>query len=106
MIRAKVDLDEPFYLEKCTTCGGIWFDWGEWLRVVENDLTESLGNIWSKAWQRMHSKQKNRQSFLDMNQKLLGEEIFNLIMQLSGILTSHPLKERAIALLQHEVFER
>jgi len=38
MIRAKVDIDEPFYLEKCTTCGGIWFDHGEWLRIVENNF--------------------------------------------------------------------
>jgi Zn-finger nucleic acid-binding protein len=106
MIRAKVDLDEPFFLEKCTTCGGIWFDRGEWLRVVENDLAQSLGNIWSKAWQRKHSRQKNRQSFLEMNHKLLGEEVFNLIMELSGLLAGHPEKERAIALLQHEVFKR
>jgi len=103
MIRAKVDIDEPFYLDKCTSCGGIWFDRGEWLRIVENNLAENLCNIWSKAWQRKHSKEKNRAFFLNMNHKLLGDNIFNMIIQLSNMLKKHPEKNRAIALLQHEI---
>ncbi len=103
MIRAKVDIDEPFYLEKCTACGGIWFDKGEWLRIAENNLAENLSNIWSKSWQRKQSKEKNRENFLKMNQKLLGDQIFNSIMDLSKELKDHPEKNRAIALLQQEI---
>lgn len=103
MIRAKVDIDEPFYLEKCTACGGIWFDKGEWLRIAENNLAGNLSNIWSKSWQRKQSKEKNRENFLTMNQKLFGDKIFNSIMELSKELKDHPEKDRAIALLQQEV---
>lgn len=103
MIRAKVDIDEPFYLEKCTICGGIWFDKGEWLRIAESNLADSLSNIWSKSWQRKQSKEKDRNSFLKTNQKLLGEQIFNLIIELSKALKDHPEKSRAIALLQQEI---
>ncbi len=103
MIRAKVDIDEPFYLEKCTACGGIWFDKGEWQRIAENNLSDNLSIIWSKSWQRNQSKTKNRESFLETNQKLLGEQIFKEIMDLSEKLKSHPEKDRALALLQQEV---
>ncbi len=105
MIRAKVDIDEPFYLERCTACGGIWFDNGEWLRIAENNLSDNLSIIWSKSWQRNQSKTKNRNSFLETNQKLLGEQIFNEVMELSEKLKSHPEKDRAIALLQQEIIK-
>lgn len=104
MIRAKVDIDEPFYLEKCTACGGIWFDKGEWLRIAESNLALSLSNIWSKSWQRKQGKDKGRAYFLELNQKLLGNQIFNSIMALAKALKDHPQKNRAIALLQHEIF--
>ncbi len=103
MIRAKVDIDEPFYLEKCTACGGIWFDKGEWQRIAENSLSDNLSNIWSKSWQKKQSEVKNRKSFLEMNQKLLGEEIFNNIINISKKLKDHSDKDRAIALLQQEI---
>lgn len=102
-IRAKVDIDEPFYLEKCTACGGIWFDHGEWLRIVENNFSENLCHIWSQAWQRKHRQKKNRDSFINLNRKLLGESVFRMVMELSKMLKDHPEKDRAIALLQQEI---
>ncbi len=106
MIRAKVDIDEPFFLEKCTGCGGIWFDKGEWLRIAENNLAENLSDIWSKSWQRKQKKEKNRDSFLKINQTLLGDQIFHLIMDLSKKLKDHPEKNRAVALLQQEIIQK
>ncbi|BCS96721.1 hypothetical protein DSLASN_23530 [Desulfoluna limicola] len=103
MIRAKVDIDEPFYLERCTACGGIWFDKGEWQRIGENNLAQNLNDIWSLSWQRAQGKAKNRESFLKTNQALLGEHIFQSIMALTEKLKDHPEKERAIALLQQEI---
>lgn len=106
MLRARVDLAQPFYLERCSVCGGIWFDGGEWQRVVENDLLTNLPNLWSRAWQRNQRIIQNREDFLQANLQLLGEEIFASIMQLAGLLNSHPEKSRAIALLQEETNAR
>lgn len=102
LIRARVDMDEPFYLEKCTACGGIWFDKGEWLRIAHTSLAGNLHEIWSKAWQRKHGREKNRENFLAMNRKLLGDDVFNAIMALAEKLKAHPEKLRAVALLQEE----
>jgi Zn-finger nucleic acid-binding protein len=105
MIRAKVDIDEPFYLEKCTACGGIWFDRGEWVKIAELNLAVDLQHIWTKSWQRRQSKQKGREQFLNLNQKLLGEKIFAAVMDLAKELKAHPEKHRALALLQQEIAE-
>lgn len=103
MVRARVELDEPFYLERCTTCGGIWFDKGEWQRIAEHNLADSLPAIWSKAWQRRQRQEKDREGFLEMNRKLLGEELFEAVMDLAVRLKDHPGQVRAVALLQQEM---
>ncbi len=105
MLRAKVDTEEPFYLEKCSKCGGIWFDDGEWHRLVENHLVENLSDFWTLSWQRKQQKEKNRESFLKLNKQLLGEDIFNSIMDLVNSLKDHPEKMRAFALLKQEMVE-
>lgn len=103
MIRARIDIDEPFYLEKCSTCGGVWFDNGEWKKIINYNLTESFSEFWCAAWQIKQRNEKNRRNYLDINRKLLGDTIFNEIMNLSEILKSHPEKGRALALLQQEI---
>ena len=103
MIRAKIELDEPFFLEKCTACGGIWFDKGEWQRIAETNLADNLSVLWSSSWQRKQSREKNRESFLAMNQNLLGESVFDAIMELAERLKDHPDQDRALALLRQEL---
>jgi Zn-finger nucleic acid-binding protein len=105
MIRAKIGIDNPFFLEKCTTCGGIWFDNGEWLRVVNSDLTDKINEFWCKSWQSKQRQEKNRQNYLKTNKKLFGNELFDELMKLSELLKTHPEKGRAIALLQQEVLK-
>lgn len=64
-------------------------------------MTDS--NMWSKSWQRKQSNEKNRDVFLKINRKLLGDDIFNSIIELSHRLKGHPEKLRAIALFQQEI---
>lgn len=103
MIRAKVDVEPSFYLERCPTCGGIWFDRGELSRLVAHDLADHLDLIWTKAWQKKQSREKNRAGFLKANRTLLGDPLFEAVMALASQLREHPHRSRAMALLQHEI---
>lgn len=103
MSRAKIDIDKPFYLEKCTACGGVWFDKGEWEQIVDNQLNDNLDLVWSNTWQKAQRQAKNHQSFLDMNRDILGDELFSKIVDLSTQLKSHPERSRAVAFLQQEL---
>lgn len=106
MIRARVDAAEPFYLEKCPRCGGIWFDQGEWLKIAQTTFSENLSDLWCKSWQYNQRKEKERSVFLEINKQLLGEDIFQEIMNLASRLREHPEKGRAIAFLQQEANSR
>ncbi len=105
MLRAKINVENPFFLEKCGTCGGVWFDNGEWQRIIDNELTDMMNEFWCKSWQSLQRKEQNRQNYLDSNRKLLGNELFDNLMKLSEILKKHPEKGRAIALLQQEILK-
>jgi Zn-finger nucleic acid-binding protein len=103
MIRARVELDKPFYLEKCTVCGGIWFDKGEWRLIADNQLMDNLNDFWTRSWQKKQRKEKEMDEYFQLNRKLLGSELFDSILALSKILKNHPEKNRALALLKEEI---
>jgi Zn-finger nucleic acid-binding protein len=103
MLRAKVDTDNPFYLERCSKCGGIWFDAGEWQRLAQSHLKDNLPDFWTQSWQHKQQKEKDRQHFLALNKRLLGESVFNSIMDLADSLKDHPEKTHALALLRQEI---
>lgn len=52
MRRYRVTADGAFWIDRCSACGGVWFDGGEWEATVEAGLHESLPQIFSDAWQR------------------------------------------------------
>ena len=104
MLRAKVDThDDLFYLEKCTKCGGIWFDKGELKRMNESRLIENIADFWTVNWQRKHRREKDREGYLAMNKKLFGDDIYDSILRLASLLKKHPEKTRALALLKEEM---
>lgn len=103
MIRAKFDMENPFYLEKCLHCSGIWFDKGEWHRVVQAHLAENIDIIWSTAWQRKQRLEREKDKYLEINRTLLGVELYEAILALSSRLRQHPERLRAIAFLQQQV---
>lgn len=104
LIRAKIeDTHSPFYLEKCPACGGIWFDNDEWLRIIDNNLVDNLNDIWCSFWQTQQRKKKSRDSYLEVNRKVLGDAVFSKIIELSEVLRDHPESGRALALLQQEM---
>jgi Zn-finger nucleic acid-binding protein len=103
MLRARIEGDNPFYLERCTACGGIWFDGGEWQQIAASHFLKNLPDFWSISWQRNQMQEKNRRQYLQQNEELLGHELFNLILALAENLKRHPDKSRALAFLQQEM---
>lgn len=79
MTRAKVDVESPFYLEKCLHCGGIWFDKGEWHRVAQARLAENIDVIWSAAWQRKQRLEKAEEKNSAKTKSPLAERKKSLI---------------------------
>ena len=102
MLRARVHLSEPFYLERCPHCGGIWFDAGEWNRLAGSYLLEHLEDFWDPAWQQRMRKQLDHKDYEARLREELGEEVFEQLVKLAGALKDHPRRGRALAYLRQE----
>lgn len=103
MLRAKIDLDNPFYLERCSHCGGVWFDRGELEQVLVNNLASMLPNLWSDSWQRKQREKESRERYWEINRSLLGDNVFSKIVELSKALREHPEQDRALAFLRQVI---
>ena len=89
--RTRINIKQPFYIERCMSCGGTWFDNGEeWQILEELGLHTKIQEIFSSQWQakvRQHQQEMiNREAVIDQ----LGEEIAKYIFQLTDLLENHP----------------
>lgn len=104
LTRARIeDETQPFYLEKCSKCNGIWFDKGEWNRVAEIQFQESLLSIWSISWQRQKRKEKKEAELIEYYKTSLSPELYNDIIKLAERIRKHPEKFKALTLLKEEL---
>lgn len=102
MGRARVELDTPFYLERCVHCGGVWFDAGEWQRLATSHLLGSLLEFWTPSWRRRSQQEKTRKAERERLSARLGPEIFDKLQALATALNNHPSREEALAFLLSE----
>jgi Zn-finger nucleic acid-binding protein len=106
MARGKITLKEPFYLEHCLTCGGIWCDRGEWEVLEQLKLDTNIAQIFSGVWQAQvrasHLNQLERQAVIDK----VGIEIAEQVFDLANLLAKHPNGDFAAAYLMRRFKDR
>jgi Zn-finger nucleic acid-binding protein len=105
MARGKITLRQPFYLDHCLTCGGIWCDRGEWAVLEQLQLHTNISQIFSSGWQAQvrasHMNELERQAVIDK----VGVEMAQRVFDLADILTKHPNGDFAAAYLMRR-FDR
>ncbi len=99
MARGKITLKEPFYLEHCLTCGGIWCDRGEWAVLEQLKLDTNIAQIFSGIWQSQvrasHANALERQAVIDK----VGIDIARQVFDFADLLATHPNGDFAAAYL-------
>lgn len=98
--RARVELDDRFYLDRCGTCAGVWFDQGEWERLATANLLGNLGQLWTQAWQRQQQAHAAETSTLQRAEQRFGPALTQSLLALAAELRDEPLRSEAIAFLQ------
>jgi Zn-finger nucleic acid-binding protein len=106
MARGKVTLKQPFYVEHCLTCGGIWCDRGEWAVLEKLELHANIAQIFSNAWQAQvrasHMNELERQAVIDK----VGVEMAQRVFDLADLLAKHPNGDFAAAYLMRRFESR
>jgi Zn-finger nucleic acid-binding protein len=101
--RARVAAGQGFFLDRCTTCFGIWFDGGEWSQLASRHLLGDLRLFWSSTWQAQEREKRREAEYQDWLRARLGEPLFQELAALATRLRGHPSRSEALAFLQHEL---
>lgn len=104
--RARASNDDPYFLERCARCGGVWLDPGEWSRLAEEGLLSDVTNLWSPAWREHLSEEHNRASLESDLRHKLGDETFALMERLVHELAGPTQRALALAYLQQRLRDR
>lgn len=48
LTRARVDTEEPFHIERCASCHGLWLDKGEWNRLSDMGLVGEVDGLFDR----------------------------------------------------------
>ena len=104
--RARVTNDDPFFVERCARCGGVWFDPGEWSRLSDAGLLQDVTNLWSPAWREHLSEEQNRAALASDLRHKLGSETFELLEHLIEKLTEQNAAAMALAYLRERLRDR
>lgn len=99
LARARVGVKTPFYVERCSQCGGIWCDYGEWDILTKLGLNTIVQQLFTSEWQtrskEREQSERERQATIDK----LGPELADLVFELAERLEEHPNGDFGMAYL-------
>lgn len=99
--RYKVWPDVDFYLDRCNTCNGVWFDQNEWDILKEHKVHDEITLIFTQPWQEQIRELEAQHFFEQMYQTRFGDD-HEEIKRIRAWLENHPQKTNLIAYLLDE----
>ncbi|HEY9622538.1 MAG TPA: zf-TFIIB domain-containing protein [Crinalium sp.] len=99
LARAKVGSKNPFYIERCVNCGGIWCDRGEWDVLETLGLHAHIEILFSNEWQFRVKEAEQAERERRATVEKLGDELANRVFELAELLENHPNGDFGVAYL-------
>jgi Zn-finger nucleic acid-binding protein len=97
LVRARVDADQVFYLERCGFCRGVWLDRGEWQRLAACLYLDHLDDLWDPAWQKQRRHDRLQRGLDRSLADQLGESLYRDLDSVVERLRKHPSRAQALA---------
>ena len=101
--RVRVELDdagEPFYLERCRTCSGMFFDDGEWNRFAHSRLLAHLDDLWDPLFQQRLAVERSHKHWREDLVHSLGADTVETVERLAETLADRGMVSEAVAYLR------
>lgn len=99
LARARINLKQPFYVERCPNCGGVWCDRGEWGVLEKLGLHTSIERLFSSEWQARVKEQSYAERERQATIEKLGPDLAEKVFELAVLLEQHPNGDFGVAYL-------
>lgn len=101
LLRYRVALALPFFVERSPATGGVWLDRGEWQALKQFGLHNRLHLIFTGVYQERLRREEVQQAREAGLRRLLGAD-FPVVADLRAWLLGHPARARVLAWLQQQ----
>ncbi|MEO0867883.1 MAG: zf-TFIIB domain-containing protein [Cyanobacteria bacterium J06642_11] len=99
MRRAKVGHGLEFYLDRCSHCGGSWFDKGEWELLKACNIHNKVHLVFSEAWQSQIRQAEFNRVLEETYRSALGNDDYAQALLIRDWLEQHPHRDYILSLL-------
>jgi len=104
LVRARVDREHhPFHLDRCGSCGGVWFDAGEWAAIASTEWLDHLDDLWDPIWRKRVREKRAEQRHLEELEKALGKETLQRLQEAIAALRKHPMRSLGLSFIIEEL---
>jgi len=90
MRRVAVGHGQPFHLDRCTSCGGFWFDANEWSALKAVGMHCEAHPVFTDSWQAEVRRQSRQQADQRRLTDRLGEDGVAQLESLKRWVAEHP----------------
>lgn len=104
MRKAPVGKGLQFYLDRCSHCGGVWFDKNEWETLADCNLHDKVHLIFSESWQADIRHKKFKDVLEETYRAALGDDLYAKTMSIKDWIDQHPKKDYILSLLNQQLF--
>jgi Zn-finger nucleic acid-binding protein len=102
LMRYRVVPGERFYLDRCSTCHGLWLDKGEWETLVARSFHDNVHEFFTQPWQAKVRAEETRAMSEKLYQNRFGAEDYAKAQDVRAWLVQHPQRSMILAFLQAE----
>jgi Zn-finger nucleic acid-binding protein len=97
LLRARVDDNSTYYLERCGACRGVWLDRGEWQKLAASLYLDHLDDLWDPTWQKRRRTETLQHNLDNALAERLGQSLYGELCAVVDQLRHHPGKAQALA---------
>lgn len=105
LARSRVSVSPPFYVERCSRCGGIWLDRGEWDVLQQLGWEGAIAYLFTEDWQNLMREYEYADRERRATIEKLGEDLAQQIFDLAEKLENHPNGDFGVAYLMRRFTE-
>lgn len=99
MRRVAVGYGKPFHLDRCTSCGGFWFDANEWASLESAGLHREAHQVFTDSWQAEVRRQSREEADQRRLTDRLGKDGVAQLESLKLWIAEHPRGNEILAAL-------